>query len=41
MNRHPQDWFNPVMDRYVPELADKIAILNADAAINEMHVRIQ
>ena len=24
------EWFNPVLDKYLPELADKIAVINAD-----------
>ena len=32
--RHPAPWFNPVLDETVPELADKIAEINADAVVN-------
>lgn len=38
--RHSVEWFNPVLDRYVPELADKIAEINAYLAVNATHMRI-
>jgi hypothetical protein len=41
MNRHPAPWFNPVLENTVPELADKIAVINADAVINELHAKIK
>jgi hypothetical protein len=41
MNRHPAPWFNPVIENTVPELADKIAVINADAVINELHAKIK
>ncbi len=41
VNRRPYNWFNPQIDRYLPELADKITAINADAVINELNVRIK
>lgn len=41
MNRHPVDWFNAILDAYVPELADKVTKINADAVINDDHIRIK
>ena len=40
LQRKPADWFNSIMDRNVPELADKIAKVNADAAVNALRLRI-
>lgn len=34
------EWFNPVLERYVPELADKLAEINANAAIDSIRMRI-
>lgn len=34
------EWFNPVLDQYLPELADKIAKINADAAVNSTAMKI-
>ena len=35
------EWFNPVLDRNLPELANRLTELNADIAINStlMHIR--
>ena len=41
VNRRPYNWFNPQIDRYLPELADKITAINAAAVINELNVRIK
>jgi hypothetical protein len=38
--RNVVEWFNPVIDRNVPELADQIAIINADAVINAAKLSI-
>jgi hypothetical protein len=35
------NWFNPQINAYIPDLADKIAAINADAAINQLHVNIK
>jgi len=40
VRRQPADWFNIIMDKNVPELADKVAKLNADAAVNALRLRI-
>lgn len=34
------EWFNPVLDRYLPELVDKIARINADAVVNSTAMKI-
>ena len=31
--RQPAEWFNPVLDQALPELADKLAEINADAVV--------
>ena len=31
--RQPKDWVFPVLDRHLPELADKIGEINADAIL--------
>jgi hypothetical protein len=41
MKRRPVEWFNPILDATLPELADKIAVINADAAINFENARIK
>ena len=41
ISRHPVDWFNPVIEAEVPELANRIASINADAVINELHANIK
>lgn len=38
--RQPVEWFNPVLDRFIPELADKLAEINADLAVNATRMRI-
>lgn len=40
VRRRPVEWFNPILDANVPELADKIAVMNADAAVNATKMRI-
>ena len=40
VRRQPVDWFNTVIDKNVPELADKVAEMNADAAVNATHLKI-
>ena len=40
VRRKPEEWFNPILDQNVPELADKVAQLNANAAVNAMRMRI-
>lgn len=40
IRRQPVDWFNPVIDKNIPELADKVAQMNADAAVNALRLRI-
>jgi hypothetical protein len=34
------EWFNPVLEKHIPELADKIAEINADAAVNATKMKI-
>jgi hypothetical protein len=38
--RVPQQWFNPVLDKYIPELAIEIAMINADVAVNATRMKI-
>lgn len=38
--RNVVEWFNPVIDRNAPELADRIAEVNADAVLNATKLRI-
>ena len=40
IRRHPVDWFNTIIDKNVPELADKVAQMNADATVNALRLRI-
>lgn len=40
VRRKPQEWFNPILENEVPELADKIAELCADSAVNATRMRI-
>ena len=35
------EWFNPVLDKNVPALADQIAEINTEAAINATNMRIK
>lgn len=41
INRKPVDWFNSILNQHVPELADKIAKINADAVINRERILIK
>ena len=38
--RTPFEWFNPTLDRFVPLLADMLARVNANAALNTAKLRI-
>ena len=38
--RKPVEWFNPVIDKYFPQLADKITEVNANAAVNATRFKI-
>lgn len=40
-SRKPVDWFNPILDKTIPELADQIAEVNADAVVNATRMKIQ
>jgi len=40
-SRDKVEWFNPVLDHYVPELADKIGEINANAVVNAMRMKIE
>jgi len=35
------EWFNPVLLQSLPELADKLANINADAAVNATRMLIR
>lgn len=39
--RTPHEWFNPVLERTLPELADKLAEINADAVVNATRMMIR
>lgn len=39
--RQPAEWFNPVIEQSLPELADKLAEINADAAVNATRMMIR
>ncbi len=38
--RHKEEWFNPALDKHLPELADKLAEINTDASINATRLQI-
>jgi len=38
--RHPVEWFNPVVNKHIPELADRLAQISADAVLNAARLRI-
>ena len=38
--RNVVEWFNPVIERNAPVLADQIAIVNADAVVNAAKLKI-
>lgn len=38
--RVPVEWFNPIMQQKVPELADRLAQISADAVLNAARLRI-
>jgi len=40
-HRDKIDWFNPILDKYTPELADKIGEINADAVVDAMKMKIR
>jgi len=35
------EWFNPILDQHMPELANRIADINADAALNTARAKIR
>lgn len=39
--RTPQQWFNPVLNQTIPQLADTIAEINADATVNATRMMIK
>ena len=39
--RLPNEWFNPLLDQTLPELADKLAEINADAVLNATRMMIR
>lgn len=38
--RQPREWFNPVVGKHIPELADRLAQISADAVLNAARLRI-
>jgi hypothetical protein len=41
VERKPVDWFNPVLNQTLPELANKLAEINADAVVNATKMMIK
>lgn len=41
INRHPVEWFNPVIENNINELADLITEMNADRAVNATKMMIK
>ncbi len=41
IKRHPKEWFNPVLDQEVPRLADLVAELKADMAVDSLKIKIR
>lgn len=39
--RTPQEWFNPVLNELLPELADRLAEVNADIVLNASRMMIR
>jgi hypothetical protein len=39
--RKPDEWFNPILEKTLPELANRLAELNADAVINAERMKIK
>jgi hypothetical protein len=39
--RHPQEWFNPTLDDFIPELANRLAKINLNATLNATGVKIK
>ncbi len=41
LTRNPVSWFNPILEKYIPLLANEIAVVNANAALNavKMHIK--
>lgn len=39
--RSPADWFNPIIDANAPQLANQVAEVNANAALNAFRMRIK
>lgn len=40
LRRQPKEWFNPTLDKNIPELADMIADMRADQAVNATSMKI-
>jgi len=39
--RDKSDWFNSTLDKLIPELADNVADVNAEASVNATRMKIQ
>ena len=39
--RTPQQWFNPTLDAFIPELANRLAEVNINATLNAAGVKIK
>ena len=40
-HRTPVHWFNPVLEKHIPELANRIAEINANASVNATKLNIK
>jgi len=40
-SRKPEEWFNPILDEYLPELAGKVAEMKADAVFDSEWAKIR
>ena len=39
--RNPVAWFNPILEKHIPELANRIAEINTNAAVNATKLNIK
>ena len=39
--RNSVSWFNPVLEKHIPELANRIALINTNAAVNATKLNIK
>lgn len=41
MNRRPKEWFNPTLEKNIPELADMVAEMRSEQAVNATRMMIE